>query len=184
MTGKYPLIFFTFSTMSHFSKSIIALLTLVLALPASYAVGVNYPSSAPTGETDGGIFFQFFKNMYQNSNPCGNSGAVIGFQYNGNAYDSTNGITICGYPLASGFTGALLGTDNAIPKWTNQGKEFTSSLLGDDGNRVTLGTRPDPLVEPLSAFLNDTDTQKALIIQGNNSSGRPTVLIQDDLRVA
>lgn len=48
---------------------------------------------------------------------------------------------------------------------------------GFTGSKLTIGPNP------ASSLENDTSTEKALVITGNNASGTPTVLIRDDLRV-
>jgi len=113
--------------------------------------------------------------------PCAQSGSIIGFSFNPlDPYNTMNGVARCGYPLASGFTGALRGTDNVIPKWAEGGTTFAVSALSENNGIFSLGQN-----DPKAQLHNDTTVNKAFVIRGNNSADgiKKKVLIEDDLKV-
>ena len=61
---------------------------------------------------------------------CTNNMVVTGF--------GPTGVLICKYGAADMLAGALIGPDNTIPMWTNNGKTFVSSVLSQQGRQIRI----------------------------------------------
>ena len=51
---------------------------------------------------------------------------------------SPTGVLICKYGAADMLAGALIGPDNTIPMWANNGKAFVSSVLSQQGRQIRI----------------------------------------------
>lgn len=171
------------------------ILFVILGISVTSVVwAISYPTSAPQNEQSGGWFTTYFRNMYTSNPLCSTqSGAIMGFVSSGaasNWYEKNKnpatGTPICGWPVASGFTGSKLeiGTH---PKSYLQHRNGNLEIHGGGGT-VTIGwaLNVSNLNVSSKATIQDLDVQGNMAInhlRANTAHINKDLEVWDDLHV-